>query len=133
MLLKAKLDRIRKMHPRGPTAYGQIYSGRLLRERRWKRVTLYTLFRSDENTHLLRPHVFESERARDAKAWAGWFSKHLREIHIKAVLPGLGIRTDKSWTVERILGWSANAKHSVNYSRMARKGHKAKPSRKPRG
>jgi hypothetical protein len=134
MKLKTKLDRIRKLYPKGPTANGQIFSGRFLPTARFKKVTLYTLFVSDENTHLLRPHVFETHRGRTATQWSAWFAAKLTDIHIASVLPGLGIRTDKSWSVKRILGWSAgNAQHRIDSPRVARKGHKTKSSRGKNG
>lgn len=132
MRLRDKLDRIRKQYPKGPTANGQIYKG-IRPAKSFKRVTLYTLFVSDEGTHLLRPHIFESQRSRNAEAWARWFAGHLRDIHIKAVLPGIGIRTSKSWAVKQILGWSANVKHAANNSRVAKRRHKTKSSRKQNG
>lgn len=133
MRLRDKLDRIRKQYPKGPTPYGQIYSGKLEPKRRFKRVTLYTLFVSDEGTHLLRPHVFQSERVRTSQGWAQWFTDHLTDIHIKAVLPGIGIRTSKSWAVKQILGWAAYAKHGTRNSRVVKQRNKAKPQRVKNG
>jgi hypothetical protein len=134
MKLRDKLDRIRKLYPKGPTPQGQIYSGKLTRGS-FRKVTLYTLFKSDENTHLLRPHIFESgKRARSAAQWSDFFSTNLKDIHINAVLPGIGIRTDKSWTVARILGWSAgDAQRWVDHPRMAGKRHKTKSSGRKNG
>jgi hypothetical protein len=136
MKLRDKLDRIRKLYPKGPTSNGQLYSGSLREAEsgRWKKVTLYTLFISDENTHLLRPHVFDSQRARSASQWSAWFAKNLRDIHVKAVLPGIGVRTNKSWAVKQILGWAPlHAKHKSNHSRVAKQRNKTKSQRKQNG
>jgi len=133
MKLKSKLDNIRKMYPKGPTVYGEIYAGKRDDKKRFKRVTLYTLFVSDENTHLLRPHVFETQGTRNAKMWAAWFAAKLQDIHEQAVLPGIGVRTNKSWAVKQILGWAAHVKHKSNSARMDRKGHKTKSQRVKNG
>lgn len=142
MKLRDKLDRIRSAYPKGPTAYGQLYSGALPRKR-WKSITLYTLFVSDERTHLLRPHIFETNHAsRNAKQWAAWLAKNLADIHLKAVLPGIGVRTAKSWAVKQILGWSAGkadgtrgkrAKHKADNSAVAKRRNKTKSSGRKNG
>ena len=133
MKLKDKLDRIRAALPKGPTRHGQLYAVATDTKRRYKQVTLYTLFISEENTHLLRPHIFKKEDAMTPAQWHDWFSDKLEEIHKTAVLPGIAIRTNKSWAVERILGWSGNAKHESDTPATRSKGNQTKRPRRKNG
>lgn len=117
MKLRAKLEAIRTLSP-NRSAFGQLYKEKSETQGRWRKVTLWTLFESSEDTHLLRPHVFESKREpRDARAWDEWFRRNLTEIQSKVIVPGINQRTDKIWRVQRILGWQANV---VSESRIAR-------------
>jgi hypothetical protein len=92
----------------------------------YKRVTLYTLFVSTENTHLLRNHLFEAKRARSGKQWAEWFREHLREVHENGVLPGIALRTGKTWAVAQIIGWIGNAKHTIDNTKVVKRRNKTK-------
>src|SRR5262245_19074027 len=92
MKLSDKLDRIRKASP-NRSAFGQLYKTEGETRKRFKRVTLYTLFLSDEATHLMRNHVFDSNESRTAEQWSDWFGENLRRIHESGVLPGLALRT----------------------------------------
>ena len=107
-----RLERLRRIAPHGPTPNGQLYSKASQTKRRAKRITLYTLFESSEGTYLLRDHMFESKKEpRSPAEWSAWLSEHLGAIHRNAILPGLEIRTRKTWSVLRIVGWVAGVKH----------------------
>jgi hypothetical protein len=132
MKLANKLKQLRASAPKGPSQHGQLYATADARKRSYKRVTLHTLFISEENTHLLRPHVFEKAEALTPAQWADWFATNLHTVHVNAVLPGLAIRTSKSWAVERIIGWTgqSDVKHKSDNSPIRRTRHKTKSSRK---
>lgn len=125
MKLKDKLTRLQKATPKH-SKYGQLYAKTEQTKLAYKRVTLYTIFISSENTHLIRPHVFQSKRHRTPKQWSEWFAANLADIHRNAVLPGLAVRTNKQWAVERIIGWTADAKSSSRNTKMGRTRNKAK-------
>lgn len=133
MKLRDKLDRLRRAVPKGPTKYGQLYAVASETKQRYKQVTLHTLFISEENTHLLRPHVFKKDEAMTPAQWHDWFSQKLEEIHKTAVLPGIAIRTNKSWAVERILGWTGNVKHKSDSSAARSKRNQTKRQRRKNG
>lgn len=127
MKLSDKLDMLRAAVPKGPTRFGQLYAVASETRRKYRRVTLHTLFISEENTHLLRPHVFRKESALTPAQWSDWFGANLTRIHKDFVLPGIAIRTSKSWAVERIIGWSGgNVEYKSNPSAIRGKRNKAK-------
>lgn len=132
MKLSEKIERLQRAAPHA-SPHGQLYKNVRETKRSYKRVTLYTLFFSEERTHLLRNHVFDSKTPRTPAQWGAWFASNLRDIHHNAVLPGLAIRTGKSWAVQRILGWVGDAEHSANTAKMGRKRHKAKHKRRKNG
>lgn len=133
MKLSEKLDRLRRVAPLGPSRYGQLYARKSDLSRRYKRVVMHTLFRSEENTHLLRPHLFKKDEGKTPAEWADWFSRNLTEVHIHGVLIGIGLRTGKHWTVQRILGWVGDVKYSTRHSPAPKRRHKTKRSRRARG
>lgn len=132
MKLSERLDRLKRAAPKH-TRYGQMYAKPEHTKRAFKRVTLYTLFLSAENTHILRPHVFQAKKYRTPAQWSTWFSANLEHIHRNAVLPGLAVRTNKQWAVERIIGWTGDAKSSVGVAKVDRPRNKAKRQRRTRG
>lgn len=132
MLLVDKLANIRRAHP-NISPQGQLYKARTETKQRYSRVTLWTLFVSNENTHLLRNHVFDKSRPFTPQEWSDWFADNLSDIHKNAVLPGIAVRTNKQWTVERILGWVGDAEHTSADSVSHRTRHKTKGKRRKNG
>lgn len=134
MKIKTKIQQLRKVVPHA-SKYGQLYKDRKQTSMRFRRVTLWTLFISDDGEHMLRPHVFEKREPHSADWWHAWFSSHLREIHSEGILPGLAIRTDlsKQWGVKQILGWIGNAKYASRDSAVRSGRNKTQPKRRPRG
>lgn len=150
MKLSEKLDRIKAATPH-VSQYGQLYKHKADLRRKWSRVTLYTLFVSDEATHLLRNHVFQSTRPKSARDWDAWFRTlvnpddghvhgdstdnmtRLSFIQSRSVLPGLALRTSKSWAVQRIIGWVGGAKSQSHNSRMVKRRNKSKSKGRARG
>jgi hypothetical protein len=132
MKLKEQLDNIRRVYPRR-NRYGQLTPDRS-GSKAWKRVTLFTLFVSGENTHLIRPHAFTKNRPMNAWQWAHWFSTNLREVYENGILPGIGIRTGKQWVVQRVIGWAAKDVESIiRNPKVAHRRNKAKKARRKNG
>lgn len=125
MKLADKLKLLQRSAPKR-TSYGQLYRNPADLKKRYTRVTLWTLFVSHENTHLLRDHVFNKKDPLSTAQWADWFAENLQDIHRNAILPGIAIRTNKQWAVQRIIGWIGDAEHSSNPPSVGRKRHKAK-------
>jgi hypothetical protein len=133
MKLKQKLESLRRVAPYS-TRYGQLYRDKRETQLRYRRVTLWTLFVSDENEHMIRDHAFEKREAMTAREWHVWFSKHLEKIQRESVLPGIGIRTGlKAWAVQQVIGWTGDAKHASRNPPLDRKRHKAKRQRRKNG
>lgn len=142
MKLSVKLDRLKAVAPK-VSKFGQLFRDKRDTKKRYKKITLHTLFVSNKNTLLLRDHIFESKKkARTPQEWSEWFSKlvpedddepdgpqipNLQKIHLRDVLGGIALRTGKQWSVKRIIGWTgSNVKHKVNHSKVAKSRHHAK-------
>lgn len=132
MKLKEKIARLQRAAP-NISKFGQLYQSKAETTGAYKRITLHTLFKSDEGTHLLRPHVFNKKTPMNAAQWHAWLAENLTAIHKDAVLPGIAIRTSKSWAVERILGWTADVKHKPRNPPVDRRRNKAKRKRSKGG
>lgn len=132
MKLKEQLNNIKRVYPRR-NRYGQLTPDRT-GKKEWKRVTLFTLFVSTDNTHMIRPHAFKKHVAMTAREWANWFSNNLREVYVNGILPGIGIRTGKQWVVQRVIGWAAqDAESIIRDSAVAGRRHKAKKKGRKNG
>lgn len=132
MKLSLKLDRLKRAAPHR-SDLGQLYRTERETKRRYKRITLHTLFISEENTHLLRDHEFTSATAKSPSEWNAYLGEKLADIHRNSILPGLAVRTGKAWSVQRIIGWVGNAVHKTRNSRVARGRGKAKSRRRKNG
>lgn len=128
MKVREKLDNLRRIVPQGPSEYGQLYSAKADTERAYKRITLWTIFRSDKNTHLIRPHVFESKKkARTPVEWHAWLSSNVDEIQRTDVLGGLNRKTGRKYFVYKRIGWVG---HAGKFSHSSAVGRKWRPPRK---
>ena len=134
------LERIHKAKPHRNDATGQLY--RTITETKTKRktITLYTLFVSDHNTFLLRPHVFHSSQdvAKSPREWNAWLRKHYttepyendsRPPILKNILDGLDVRTEKQWRVYKIIGWINNDNTQLANPAPRKARHKTKSKR----
>lgn len=108
----AQIRRIQKLRPNRDEATGMLYKTRRELATKRKKITLIGLFVSDDNTFLIRPHLFESKTARNAREWEQWFSEHYSvtgpngEVGILGnILSGMENRTGKQWRLYRIIGW----------------------------
>jgi hypothetical protein len=121
-----QIRRILRASGKLDTRTGMLYQKREQLTRHYHAVTMFALFVSDEETFLLRPHVFESIKTkRNALAWRAWFKKNYGKILRENILPGMGNRTDKQWRLYRIIGWVPGAKND-------RHGSSNSSARKPR-
>ena len=121
-----KLRSVRNLAPLGPSPLGQIYSAKADLKRSYERITFWTLFRSDENTHLVRPHVFVKKKPYTPAQWYAWLGNNLDKIQRENVLPGINRRTGKTYFVERKLGWIGHARKFANSAAVGRKWHPPK-------
>lgn len=117
-----RIDSIRRLYPRGPNRYGQLYRTQVNARRMFRKVTLYTLFVSEDSSYLIRDHLFESKKQkRSPQQWSEWFGRNLTEIHQKGVLPGMSLRTGgKAWSVLKIIGWVGDARTSSTIPKRRR-------------
>lgn len=125
MKLAIKLERLKRAAP-NISPFGQLYRHQRETTRQYSRVTLWTLFVSHENTHLLRDHIFKKAEPRSPQKWAEWFSANLSDIHRNAILPGIAVRTNKQWAVQRIIGWVGDAEHAIDNPKVGRTRNKTK-------
>lgn len=129
MKISEKLEMIRRLVPKGPTEFGQLYAAKEDTQRTYERITLHTIFKSDENTHMIRPHVFVAKKARTAEEWHVWLSTHVDEIQRGPVLSGLNARTGKQYFIFKIIGWVG---HARKFSKSAAVGRKWRPAKQKR-
>jgi hypothetical protein len=127
MKLSDKLDRLKAANPKR-SRYGQLYRPPLAPAgAKIKRVTMHTLLESDEHTHLLHECVFDKSKTegKTAAEWADWFSRNFARVYNEGVLPGVNIRTNKLWRVQRVVGWTS-AKRQLKNSTVSKRRHKVK-------
>lgn len=123
-----RIANIRRLSPKGPNRYGQLYRVAKSANRRFAKVTLYALFVSDdgigEDSYLVRDHLFESKKEkRSPREWSEWFAKNLAEVHRTGVLVGMSVRTGKTWSVQKIIGWVGDARTSTGITTKRKKPH----------
>lgn len=119
---------LERLHRRAPKrdASGMLYKTRADLAGVFRRISLYALLVSTENTHQLYECVIEKKtKPKTRQLWAIWIAENARGVFENGVLPGLGIRTaPKQWAVKRVIGWTAHDK-----VRVSRKKNRA-PARK---
>ena len=101
-----QIARIRATKKERDLLTGMLFNRRPELAVKRKKITVIGLFVSDENTFLIRPHVFETEKkGRNAAQWEAWLAEHYGKILRDNILPGMEIRTNKQWRLYRIIGW----------------------------
>ena len=105
----------------------------------YKKVTLFALFVSDENTFLIRPHIFNSNDGRSETEWHSWFRANYTTKRpddgepgiLRNILDGISRRTgDKQWRIARVIGWAPNDRSGVIHSEKSKTRNKAKRKRR---
>lgn len=132
MKVADRLRMIRKLAPKGPSPFGQIYAAKADTQRRYQRVTLWTIFESEEGTHLVRPHVFVKDEGRTPQEWHAWFAEHVDKIQRDSVLPGINDRTGMTYFIFKRLGWIGHAGKFANTAAVGRKWRPSKQKGKSR-
>lgn len=125
MKLKEKLANLQNSLPLR-SKHGQLHSNPTELNGSWKQVTLFTLFESTEDTHLLRPHAFRTEKPRDAAGWDSFFRENLATIQKRDIIPGMNLRTGKIWRVQKIIGWAPDVVSNSRRATPPKRRHQTK-------
>ena len=141
--IRDQLERIAKLAGYVNTRTGRLEHSGAKREpasKLFKKVTLFALFVSDEETFLIRPHIFASNDGRTAEGWSAWFKKNYTTERPKDGIPGIlqnildGISRrsggDKHWAIARIVGWVPNDRSSIIRSEKLAARNKSKHKRR---
>ena len=128
----AQIRRIQRIAKNRDAATGMLYNTRRQLSTKRKRITLIGLFVSDENTFLIRPHLFESKTARNAKEWEAWLADKYGEI-LPNILEGMENRTGKQWRLDRIIGWLPDDSTRLVRTETRSQRNKTKPQRRKNG
>lgn len=115
-------------------ATGMLYTNAKQRRGRWRAIVLWSLFVSDEQTFLVRPHLFETKKSpRTAAQWHAWFEIHYGRV-LPDILAGMNIRTEKFWRIYRVIGWTPGKRFNdysqPNRSSLPKRRNKTKPQRR---
>lgn len=109
--IRQQVDRLLRGRKRDEST-GLIYSKASQKKGRWNAISLHAIFVSDENTYLVREHVFRSSELRSAKEWEAWLSDnynaHDETAIMRRILAGMANRTGKFWRLWRVIGWTPN-------------------------
>lgn len=127
-----QIKRILRLRPNRDAATGMLFKQRRELTVKRKKVTLAGLFVSDENTFLVRPHLFESKTARNATEWEQWFSENYGEI-LPNILEGMENRTGKQWRLYRIIGWLPDDSTRLIRAKTRTQRNKTKQKRRQNG
>lgn len=121
-----QIRRIERARGNRDVATGMLFNRRAELAVKRKTITLVGVFVSDENTFLIRPHVFNSKKGRDAKQWEQYLAENYGDILRDGILPGMELRTDKQWRLYRIIGWFPNDNSRLVRALVRSKRNKAK-------
>lgn len=139
--IRDQLERIRTLAGTVNESTGKLEraGSRASADTLYKKVTLFALFVSDEETFLIRPHIFNSNDGRTAREWFAWFREHYTTARpdngepgiLTNILGGISRRTgDKHWRVARIIGWAPNDRSSIIHSAQSKTRNKTKHKRR---
>ena len=138
----AQIKRIRRIAKFRDAATGMLYNTKPQLATKRKKITLIGLFVSDEDTFLIRPHLFESKTARNAREWESWLSEHYRAKPIpgddrppilQTILGGMENRTGKQWRLYRIIGWLPDDSTRIIRAKTRTERNKTKSQRRKNG
>jgi hypothetical protein len=125
------ISAMRKIVPKGPDSNGQLFASAEDKARAYDRITLWTVFRSDEGAHLVRPHVFISKKKpRSVEQWKFWLDNNIDEIQRTDVLKGIRDRTSQQFFIYKRLGWIGHARKFSGTAAVGKKWRPSKSSRK---
>jgi hypothetical protein len=140
MKLKEEIERLRRIAPLTDKRTGQLYAkavrGTDPRRASYKKITLYTLFVSDEKDMMIRPHIFKKKEPKTPAGWRAWLADNVDTIMTRDVLGGLARVTgdlSKQWAVVEYIGWIGDAKYKSDDSAARRGRNKARTKGRARG
>lgn len=138
----AQIKRIQRITKNRDAATGMLFNNRRQLSTRRKKITLIGIFVSDEDTFLIRPHLFESNTPRNAGEWNAWLQENYNAKHdptstrlpiLTNILDGMENRTGKQWRLYRIIGWLPDDSKRLVRSKTRTKRNKTKPQRRKNG
>ena len=120
--IASKLRQIRRTFKRRHSS-GMLYNNANELKYFYKRVTMFCVFVSDDETWLLRPHIFEAKKiTRSPEDWAAWFAEHHTKIIEDSILDAISNRTGgKHWSLYRIIGFVPDARTKSKVPKLAKK------------
>lgn len=126
--IKEILEQLKRRAPKRD-ASGMLYKNRKQLIGKYRRISLWTILVSTENTHQVYECVIQKkEKPKTRQGWALWISKNAQGVFENGVLPGLGLRTaPKQWAVMRVIGWTP---HDLVAGSRAKKSKKRKARKK---
>ena len=138
----AQIKRIKRIAKNRDDASGMLFNMRRQLTMKRKKITLIGLFVSDEDTFLIRPHLFESNTPRNASEWGDWLAEHYtakpdpentRLPILTNILDGMQNRTGKQWRLYRIIGWLPDDRTRIIRAKTHTERNKTKSQRRKNG
>lgn len=138
----AQIKRIRRIARKRDLATGMLYNNKRQLTTKRKKITLIGIFVSDENTFLIRPHLFESGTSRNAAQWGAWLRENYsakpdpdstRLPILTNILSGMENRTGKQWRLYRIIGWLPDDSKRIVRAKTLSTRNKTKSQRRKNG
>jgi hypothetical protein len=145
MKLADQLARLQRVTPKRDQQSGFLFRSPSTLRRRYKQVTFHVLIVSDENTHMIHSAQFTTEDARSPREWRAYFDSPpvegssyktmIEYIYALKILPGIAVRTQKNWGIQRWIGFTAAHYdlHKPKNAPVDRKRNQAKSQRRTRG
>lgn len=126
-----QIRRIKAAFKMRDEATGWFINSRAMLTVKRKKITLLGLFVSDNNTFLLRPHLFETKKqGRTAAQWDAWLAENYGEILRENIIPGMDRRTGKQWRLSSIVGVLPNDRTGFANPKVAVQRNKKKRARR---
>lgn len=110
-----KLEKLRKLHPKVRSDFLMYRAKKDFEGRTFTRITVYVILRSEEETVMLAPIKVVRSLPKSADEWGAWCARNVVSTFKIGVLPGINLRTAKSWHVEQWLGFTLS--YAVRKSR----------------
>ena len=141
-MIGAQIKRIQRIAKKRDNASGMLYNTKRQLSTKRKKITLIGIFVSDEDTFLIRPHLFESKTARNAREWGDWLQEHYTAKSIPGdnrvpilanILDGMENRTGKQWRLYRIIGWLPDDSIRIIRAKTRTERNKTKSQRRKNG
>ena len=123
MKIADKLARLRRIAPK-TSPHGQLYATLAQTRGRYYRVAMHVMLVSTENTHSIHETIFKKAEAKTPAQWDEWFNKNFEAVYTEGILPGINLRTGKRWSVQKLLGWVADAEFKARSTKTPARRNK---------